>query len=29
MPYILGVDETFVTETTEVGGQGGALLGLA
>lgn len=29
MPYILGVEETFVTETTEVGGQGGALLGLA
>src|SRR5262249_11768709 len=25
MPYILGVDETFVTETTDVGGEGGAL----
>lgn len=29
MPYILGVDETFVTETTAVGGEGGALLGPA
>lgn len=27
MPYILGVGETFVTETTDVGGEGGALLG--
>lgn len=27
MPYILGVEETFVSETTDVGGEGGALLG--
>ncbi|WP_194914388.1 antibiotic biosynthesis monooxygenase family protein [Catenulispora rubra] len=29
MPYILGVKETFVTETTDVSGKGGALLGPA
>ena len=27
MPYILGVEETFLTETTDVSGEGGALLG--
>ena len=27
MPYILGVEETFLTETTDVRGDGGALLG--
>ncbi|MEZ0111414.1 quinol monooxygenase YgiN [Catenulispora sp. EB89] len=29
MPYILGVEETFLTETTDVSGEGGALLGPA
>lgn len=28
MPYILGVEETFVTETVDVSGEGGALRGL-
>ena len=27
MPYILGVEETFLAETTDVSGEGGALLG--
>lgn len=29
MPAVLGVDETFVTETTDVSGDGGALRGLS
>ena len=27
MPYILGVEETFLAETTDVSGEGGGLLG--